>query len=126
MFESRHQQLAHRHTFFLRVARNVLLGWIAIATAQFIGMLGYHHFENMTWVDAFINAAMILSGMGPLGTLATTGGKLFAGFYALFSGLAFILIIGLIYAPIIHRVFHKFHLEDDSEPKKKSTPSSYK
>ena len=78
-------------------------------------MLGYHFFEKMPWVDAFVNAAMILSGMGPMGALATTNGKIFAGCYALFSGLAFILIIGLIFAPILHRLFHRFHLENDDE-----------
>ncbi len=78
-------------------------------------MVGYHHFENLSWVDAFANAAMILSGMGPLTALQTNFGKLFAGFYALFSGLAFIIIIGIIFAPVVHRFLHKFHLESGSE-----------
>ena len=117
MFETRHQKLARRPTFIRRLLHSLLLGWAAIVLAQFIGMLGYHYFEKMTWVDAFVNAAMILSGMGPLGPLATDGGKIFAGFYALFSGLAFILIIGIIFAPVLHRLFHKFHLEDKSDSK---------
>ena len=66
----------------------------------------------MSWVDAFVNAAMILSGMGPISTLQTDGGKIFAGCYALFSGLAFIAILGIIFAPAIHRFLHRFHVEE--------------
>lgn len=111
MFEKKHQALAPTSTFFIRLLKTTGLGLLAIALALLIGMLGYHYFEKMTWVDAFVNAAMILSGMGPMGTLSTSAGKIFAGFYALFSGLMFILIIGLIFAPVFHRFFHKFHLE---------------
>ena len=113
MYETRRQKLAHPVTFFKRLLRSLGLGFLAIFFAQLIGMLGYHFFEKIPWVDAFVNAAMILSGMGPMGALATTNGKIFAGCYALFSGLAFILIIGLIFAPILHRLFHRFHLEND-------------
>jgi hypothetical protein len=77
-------------------------------------MLGYHLFEKMSWVDAFVNASMILSGMGPLGPLNTNAGKIFAGFYALFSGLAFIVIIAVIFSPVIHRFFKKIHLESSA------------
>jgi hypothetical protein len=117
MFEKYYQPIASRYIFFMRVLRSVLLGLLAIVVAQYIGMLGYHYFENMSWVDAFVNAAMILSGMGPMGPLLTKGGKIFAGFYALFSGLAFIMIIGLIFAPIVHRFFHKFHLDTEDDAK---------
>ena len=82
-----------------------------ILTCLGVGMLGYHHFESMSWIDAFANAAMILSGMGPFGPLQTDSGKLFAGLYALFSGLAFITTAGIILAPVAHRLMHKFHLE---------------
>jgi len=82
-----------------------------------IGIMGYHFFENLPWIDAFANAAMILSGMGPLSTLQTSSGKLFAGCYALFSGLAFLIIMGLVFAPVVHRFLHKFHLELDSDKK---------
>jgi len=74
-------------------------------------MAGYHILENMGWVDAFVNAAMILSGMGPVGTLQTDAGKIFAGCYALFSGLVFITVTGIVLAPVAHRALHKFHLE---------------
>lgn len=106
----------HPHTvstrkFFIHITRNALFGLVFITIALLIGMLGYHLTEHMSWVDAFVNAAMILSGMGPVNPLATKAGKLFAGFYALFSGLAFIAIIAIIFAPITYRFFHKIHLD---------------
>jgi hypothetical protein len=121
MFEKRHQALAPKHVFFWRVIRSLVLGIAAIAIMLVVGMFGYHHYENMGWIDAYVNAAMILGGMGPLGNLTTEGGKIFAGTYALCCGLVFILIIGLIFAPVIHRAFHLFHLEgkDDAKPKSK-------
>jgi hypothetical protein len=78
-------------------------------------MAGYRYLEGMEWIDAFANAAMILSGMGPLAPLHTWGGKLFAGLYALYSGLTLILAFGLIFAPVVHRVLHRFHLEADEK-----------
>ena len=82
-----------------------------IAAALFIGMLGYHEFEHMAWIDAFINASMILSGMGPESAVVTTAGKIFAGIYALFSGLAFIAIFVIMLSPAIHKFFRKIHVE---------------
>ena len=79
----------------------------------FIGMAGYHGFEHLPWVDAFLNASMILSGMGPVNPMTTIGGKIFAGCYALFSGLALVAIVATIAAPIFHRFLHKFHLESE-------------
>ena len=93
------------------MANSFLLGFGLLAGALSIGILGYHFFERLTWLDAFANAAMILSGMGPLGPLQTSAGKLFAGCYALFSGLLFISVAGIILAPLGHRLMHKFHLE---------------
>ena len=75
------------------------------------GMCGYHFFEGLSWIDAFANASMILSGMGPLDAPKTDGGKIFAGCYALYSGLALILAAGLILAPMAHRILHRFHVE---------------
>lgn len=112
MYEGKRQPLISAHKFILRIMKSVFMGTGLIVMAELIGMWGYHTFEEMTWIDAFVNAAMILSGMGPLSPLKTTAGKLFAGFYALFSGLAFILIIGIVFAPIIHRFFHQFHLDE--------------
>jgi hypothetical protein len=97
------------------MARSIALGLLITAFALGIGMLGYHSFEPMSWVDAFVNAAMILSGMGPVSILQTNAGKIFAGCYALFSGLAFITILGIIFVPGIHRFLHKFHMEEEKE-----------
>lgn len=94
-----------------RVARNGLLALGVIAVSLAMGMAGYHFLEGMTWLDAFVNAAMILSGMGPMGELRSTGGKLFAGLYALYSGLALLSIAAILLAPIVHRFLHRFHLE---------------
>jgi len=111
MFERRKDPLVSTRVFLLRLAGSILFGLFLIVVALFMGMAGYHYYEKMSWVDAFSNAAMILSGMGPLTPLVTNDGKIFAGCYALFSGLFFILIMAIIFAPIVHRIFHKFHLE---------------
>jgi len=103
--------LLPRRQFFARIARSLGLGFAVITVCLGIGMVGYHCLEKLSWIDAFLNASMILSGMGPVATLQTTGGKLFAGFYALFSGLALISILGIMMAPIVLRVLHKFHLD---------------
>ena len=84
-----------------------------VGLSLFAGMVGYRYLEDMSWIDAFANASMILSGMGPLSPVQTTAGKLFAGCYALYSGLALILVAGIIFAPVVHRLLHRFHLEDE-------------
>jgi len=118
--------LLPRKVYLQRIIRNACMGVGVIFTSLFIGMLGYHCFEKMGWIDAFVNAAMILSGMGPVSTLQTDGGKIFAGCYALFSGIALITILGLIFAPVVRRFLHKYHLEfmdeddDDDKVKKKA------
>ena len=86
---------------------------LLIATSLLGGMIGYRFFEGMSWIDAFANASMILSGMGPLCELTSSSGKLFAGAYALYSGLMLILATGLIFAPLVHRVLHHFHVDCD-------------
>lgn len=101
----------HRKTIYRHLTQNGLLGLGLIFIALAIGMWGYHHFEQMSLVDSFVNAAMILSGMGPVTPLKTVGGKIFAGCYALFSGLAFIAIIVLMISPLLHVLFHKVHLD---------------
>lgn len=103
-----------RPKFITHLATNIIVGLIAIIVALLIGMCGYHAFEHMSWIDSFANASMILSGMGPLGPLTTTAGKIFAGCYALFSGLIFIAVVALIFAPIMHKFFVKIHLESVS------------
>jgi hypothetical protein len=111
VFEHRTSPLLPRAAFYRREAKSILLGCGLLAPALGIGMVGYHALEHLSWLDAFASAAMILSGMGPVGPLATPTGKLFAGCYALFSGLMFITVAGVILAPIAHRFLHKFHLE---------------
>lgn len=100
------------HVFYLKLGRNLVIGILIIALSLFLGMLGYHHYEKMDWVDAYVNAAMILSGMGPVSVLQTEGGKLFAGSYALFSGIIFLVVIAIMGAPVFHRVFHALHIEE--------------
>ena len=78
-------------------------------------MLGYVHFEQLSWLDGFLNASMILAGMGPIAVPVTRGGKLFAGVYALYSGLVFLIALGIVLAPVIHRLMHRFHLYEDDE-----------
>jgi len=110
-FERRHESLLPRRLFIRRLAR-----WSAVAGAILLGSLalgvcGYHFFEGLPWIDALLNASMILGGMGPVATIRTTAGKLFASFYALYSGLAIISIAGVLLAPLVHRFLHKFHIE---------------
>ena len=111
MFEHRTRPLLSRAAYLVRVARSAGIGLGLVALALGMGMLGYHYFEQLPWIDAFANAAMILSGMGPLATLQTAAGKIFAGCYALFSGLGFIVILGVVFAPVVHRFLHTFHVE---------------
>jgi hypothetical protein len=115
MFEHRTTPLLPRHKFLMRLVSTALFGVLIMIAALFIGMCGYHYFEGQSWIDAFANAAMILSGMGPLSPLTSFDGKLFAGIYALFSGLTFITVAGVILSPIVHRVFHRFLIEGDEE-----------
>jgi hypothetical protein len=112
-FEHKRQPLASRRVFAKRLAGSFALSSTLIVLSLLGGMAGYHHFEGMAWIDAFVNAAMILSGMGPLGTLQSWNGKAFAGMYALYSGLVLILAMGIVIAPIVHRVLHRFNLEDE-------------
>ena len=110
-FEQRGHPVASRRKFLARMGIAIAL-WLVLTTAGLaIGIAGYAFFEGMSFVDAFVNAAMILSGMGPMGELKTTGGKVFAGLYAIFSGLVIIIATGFVLAPIFHRVLHRFHVE---------------
>lgn len=114
-FERRTQPLLDRSAFARRLAASCGVAALLIGLSLLAGMCGYRYFEGMSWVDAFVNAAMILSGMGPLTALRTTSGKVFAGLYALYSGLALILATGLILAPVVHRVLHRFHVDSDGD-----------
>lgn len=113
MYEHRSRPLISTAAYLGRLAQNAVVGVFVLFFALAIGVLGYHRFEGMTWIDSFANAAMILSGMGPLTALHTDGGKVFAGCYALFSGLVFIAVAGIVLAPAVHRLLHRFHLEKE-------------
>jgi hypothetical protein len=117
MYENRSRPLITRAKFYHRMARSVMVACVLLSASLIIGMAGYHVFEHLGWIDSFANASMILSGMGPLGELKTTGGKIFAGCYALFSGVAFLTSVGVVFAPVYHRFLHKFHLETEKEAK---------
>ena len=84
-----------------------------VLVSLLIGMAGYMHYEELLWRDAFLNAAMLLGGMGPVESPRTEGGKLFAGLYALYAGLVFLVAIAIVIAPVVHRLLHKFHWEDE-------------
>jgi NhaP-type Na+/H+ or K+/H+ antiporter len=115
MFEHHREPLLSRAAFAARVARHAL-GFVGmIGAALGIGILGYHGFEGLSWIDALVNASMILGGMGPVSELHTNAGKLFASAYALFSGLLFVAAMGVLFAPVVHRLLHRFHVQADSE-----------
>ena len=115
MYEHRHKPLLSRIKFLFRVLHHGMLAIGVVFIALGIGILGYHWFEGMSWIDAILNASMILGGMGPVTALNTVGGKLFASAYAIFSGLVFIGVMGIVLAPFAHRLLHRFHLEADEE-----------
>lgn len=123
MFEHRRQQLLPHSDFMRRQVRFTLAALGLIIGSLLIGMLGYRVFEGLSWVDAFLNAAMLMGGMGPVAQLTTTAGKIFAGCYALYCGLVLLISVGIFAAPIFHRFMHHFHLELDDDEKPAHTIS---
>jgi hypothetical protein len=111
VYEHRHQPLLSWHRFLLRFARHVAGASVVVLASLAVGMLGYHAFERLSWVSSFLNSAMLLGGMGPVDAPRTTDGKLFAGIFALYAGLVFIVVGGFLMAPVLHRVLHRLHLE---------------
>jgi hypothetical protein len=114
MFEHKSEPLATRATFLRRLATSGGIGIAGIGVSLLIGMVGYHEIERLSWIDAFLNAAMLLGGMGPLEHERNTAGKLFEGFYAIYCGLAVISVAGIIFAPIVHRFLHNLHQRNRS------------
>lgn len=110
-FEHRSHPVASRRKFARHMLRAIGLWMLLTLAGLAIGMAGYAYFERMSATDAYVNAAMILSGMGPVSELKTTGGKIFAGSYAILSGLIIVIATGFVLAPIFHRVLHRFHVE---------------
>ena len=118
MYEPRHAPPLPARKFVLRMLLHVAAAQVLVGISLFAGMLGYQHYEKMSWLDAFVNAAMLLGGMGPIKTEGLSdGGKLFAGLYALYAGLVFIAVMGIMLAPVVHRVLHRFHWEQERKTK---------
>jgi uncharacterized membrane protein len=115
MYEHRSQPLLARPLYLRRLLRHGAAAGLVVCVSLAIGIAGYHFIEGLSWLDSLLNASMILGGMGPVGAIQTTGGKLFASFYALFAGLVFVVVIGILVAPAFHRFLHKLHLEEDDE-----------
>jgi hypothetical protein len=114
-WEGKHHPLLPWPDFVVRVLRSLVLAALLIGVSLLAGMAGYHWLEHLGWLDSYLNAAMILSGMGPLWSPLSVSGKLFAGAYALYSGVAVLAFAGVVVAPIGHRLLHRFHAEDDPD-----------
>ena len=113
MYERRHQRPIPRRVFIRRFIAHFTVAFGIVIGSLAIGMWGYEHFESLPWRDAFLNSTMLLGGMGPVDPPHTPGGKLFAGTYALYAGLVFLIVVGLVFAPVVHRLLHRFHWKED-------------
>ncbi len=116
MFERRREKLLPWARFVSRMAWSFLLAFGIVAVALILGILGYHFIAQLAWIDAVLNASMILTGMGPVDPMRDTPSKIFASAYALFSGVVFLSAVGIVLSPIFHRILHKFHLDEEDEP----------
>lgn len=113
MYESLKHPLLSRTRFIQRLALHIAGALGLLLGSLLIGMAGYCYLEDLAWRDAFLNSAMLLGGMGPVDVPKTDGGKVFAGLYALYAGLVFIITAGLVFVPVLHRLLHKLHLDED-------------
>ena len=111
-FEHKNEPLLPRNLFVKRMANHLLLGATTILFSLMIGILGYHFFGDLSWIDSLLNASMILGGMGPVNVLDTNTGKIFSSMYALFSGIIFLVTVGIIIAPAVHRFLHSLHIDE--------------
>jgi hypothetical protein len=112
VFEHRNEPLLPLRHFWRRQVVHILIGLGIIAASLGLGVTGYHVFENLPVLDALVNASMILGGMGPVNPILTPAGKIFASFYALYSGIVFLVVVGVMMAPLIHRLLHRLHLDE--------------
>ncbi len=119
MFERRHEALLPHRAYVRRVLRGLFIGFSIIFGSLGVGTVGYHFTEHQPWLDALVSAAMILFGEGPSEPVHTVGGKWFAVAYSMFSGVAFLTIVGVMFAPVVHRYYHKFHLEANAKSERK-------
>ena len=115
MFEHKKQPPISKRAFAARLARHGVVALGFLAASLFGGMIGFRETENLSWLDSFLNASMLLGGMGPIAIPCTPCGKLFAGLYALYAGLFFLILAGFLLAPVFHRILHRFHWEEDEE-----------
>ena len=113
MYETRKQKLLPFDRFLRRLLASVVVAGAIVIIALAVGIIGYHGIAHLSWVDALLNASMILTGMGPVAVMATTASKLFASAYALFSGVVFLSATSIVLAPVFHRVIHRFHLAEE-------------
>ena len=111
MYEDRDTPPLPRRRFLRRMVDHVALAAAIVGVSLLVGMWGYEHYEHLPWRDAFLNTAMLLGGMGPVDPLRSNGGKLFAGIFALYAGVVFLVVAGLFLVPVIHRIAHLFHFE---------------
>ena len=111
MYEDRHTPPLPPRRFVRRMADHVALAAVLVFVSLLVGMWGYEHYEHLPWRDAFLNTAMLLGGMGPVDPLHSNGGKVFAGIFALYAGVVFLVVAGLFLVPVIHRIAHLFHFE---------------
>jgi hypothetical protein len=115
LYERRHHALLSRRKFLRRAAGHVAVAALVVAVAVGLGTVGYAEWGHLSWLDAFLNASMILGGMGPVDRMDSSAAKLFSALYALFSGLLFVGLMGIVLAPWVHRLLHWTHLEDERE-----------
>ena len=114
--EGKYQPLAPLRVFYSRLAQCVLLTLVIIGFSLALGATGYHYFGHMGWLDALLNASMILTGMGPVTPMNTPEGKMFSIFYCLYSGIAFLSLVAILMAPVYHRFLHRFNLDEEGKP----------
>jgi hypothetical protein len=112
MYEKRHQPLASTHKFRHRILNAVIIDITILSFVLFIGMAGYHYLGYLGWIDSFLNASMILGGMGPVDILPNDTAKIFSGLYAIFCGVTLISLFAILLTPLFHRFMHRFHLEE--------------
>lgn len=114
-FEHKNEPLLPRDLFVKRMLKHFLLGGITISMSLVIGIIGYHYLGGLNWIDSLLNASMILGGMGPVNVLLTDTGKIFSSMYALFSGIIFLVTVGIIIAPAVHRFLHRLHVDEEND-----------
>lgn len=116
MYEHHSEKLLPGRLFLSRVVRHAIFAAAVLLMSLVGGIMGFHYLASQDWLDAYLNAAMLLGGMGPVGAIDRPEGKLFAGLYALYAGIVFLAASAVLLAPVVHRVLHKFHISEKSEP----------